>query len=1189
MKKRIYGRILAVVVSATLCGSVLLGSGVLDVSADYSCGYAQSAQAAADSAYADAAYSMADTAGTDESAADTQTAVTASDAVVAGTETAVTASDTVAADTADIVESTADTAADTASNIAAADTAADTASNIETAVTASDAATAETADSAGNAAYTVTSDADEEAVPSAEETDVSSITCASTWMGVGNEDEPYEIDSYEDLEALAEAVAAGETYADTYFALIEDVALESDWTGIGTSDYAFEGDFNGCGYTIDWGTFTSDGEACVGIFDYAGSSSTTATISNLHVKGSITFTSEETKTYAGGIVAIGYCEMEDCTSSVSITTSDNSGTYSYTGGIIAYGYTPSKLTGCANTGTIRAASHYTGGVAGYMNGVVTNCLNSGDITSTYVWATNDTSSKYYACLAGISGSAGGSSSFITCVNAGDLSIASSTNSYARIASINTYARTTSYLTLCYTTYDIASNDTTHVNYDMDSSGETWCVNYTDSWSLEYSWILNTQDGTLDNALFWSMDDDGEPVFADQTYPAAVRLIYSLSSTTETVYLRAGSTAAAPDGYEDAVFTYADGTTYTPGSSTVTEDVTVYYSVTGVLLKYYYKTGSTDESNLYATEVVQSGAAFAPTVDDPTLEYSTFAGWVDENGKAVNKGDILTTDTLFATWTPQSVDGVYMIASAEGLEWFRDLVNNGSVSADAKLLDDMTITDGWDPIGNSTTDLEYTGTFDGGGYTVTITIDGTYTYAGFFSVIGESGTVQNLTVAGTVTGTNGAGGIACYNYGTITDCVNQAAVTGRSAAGGITGYNYGTVISCGNEGTITAVHTDTSTSYATYAGGIAGTMAACYNAKYVYNCYNWGDVSASTVTTSVSYRSAAGGIVGETASASSKSSYSGKGYHNYIENCYSTGTITASHGNSSSYAYSGSILGLMLASYSTYTYYVYTYLTDCRYLEGTADAAYNVYHSNNTTYLIEDSVVSVTEDDYATLLTFLNTNAEENDWTTWYADADASYKPAFRASELSECTVTYEGDYEETLTVTEGTKITLPVCEETGYTYTCSIDGTELTGTTYTVTADVTITVTKETITYTAYFVDEDGNVVDKVSFTIEDEALDDDLIPAVPEKDGYVALWSSYILEASDLTIAPDYRLIGDVDGNGSVQTKDAVLIRRYLADAYTPDALGLLAADTDGDDAVTENDAQRISLYIAGTITDFS
>ena len=196
---------------------------------------------------------------------------------------------------------------------------------------------------------------------------------------------------------------------------------------------------------------------------------------------------------------------------------------------------------------------------------------------------------------------------------------------------------------------------------------------------------------------------------------------------------------------------------------------------------------------------------------------------------------------------------YKIYTAEGLKWFRDIVNgeNGQtkkLDAWAVLENDIKLdsSEAWTPIGNTAnvngTDA-YSGTFDGNGHTISgLNVTGELKNAGLFGVV-KDGTIKNLTVAGKVSPSIiqcGAGGIVgrASDAAKIENCSNHCSVTGRNSSiiGGISGYNVdgAKIIDCYNVGTISGT-------FAQGAGGIAG-----HNSGTISNCYNVGTVSGDFV-------------------------------------------------------------------------------------------------------------------------------------------------------------------------------------------------------------------------------------------------------------------------------------------------------------------------------------------------------
>ncbi len=225
--------------------------------------------------------------------------------------------------------------------------------------------------------------------------------------------------------------------------------------------------------------------------------------------------------------------------------------------------------------------------------------------------------------------------------------------------------------------------------------------------------------------------------------------------------------------------------------------------------------------------------------------------------------------------PEGGDGTaahpYEIKTAAQLETFRDLVNGANnqtadTDAHAKLMNDINLNGNeknqWTPIGNSFSN-SYSGNFDGDGHT----ISGLYinsssdNYQGLFGYLRQGGTVQNLTVSGTVSGGMHVGGIAGQNNGSVKNCYNTGAVSGSGwYVGGVVGDNRGTVENCYNTGTVTG--TDD------YVGGVVG-----YNSSIVENCYNTDTVTGNNFV---------GGVVGDNGGS--------------VKNCYNTGEVN-SRGNS----------------------------------------------------------------------------------------------------------------------------------------------------------------------------------------------------------------------------------------------------------------------------------------------------
>ena len=188
---------------------------------------------------------------------------------------------------------------------------------------------------------------------------------------------------------------------------------------------------------------------------------------------------------------------------------------------------------------------------------------------------------------------------------------------------------------------------------------------------------------------------------------------------------------------------------------------------------------------------------------------------------------------------------YLIDTGAELAWFADQVKNGKVTLCAKLTADIDLNGHpWTPIGSFGSSKNYRGTFDGCNSTVNGLYVSDKSYAGLFGVIGASGVVERLIVAGTISITSvsgngvddvGAGGIAGYCMGTIFQCSSSVDISNdgtnySAVAGGIVGKAAENAIidSCNNYGTVG------SRKNINYAGGIVGVASENALIRYCTN-------------------------------------------------------------------------------------------------------------------------------------------------------------------------------------------------------------------------------------------------------------------------------------------------------------------------------------------------------------------
>ena len=264
----------------------------------------------------------------------------------------------------------------------------------------------------------------------------------------------------------------------------------------------------------------------------------------------------------------------------------------------------------------------------------------------------------------------------------------------------------------------------------------------------------------------------------------------------------------------------------------------------------YDKGGDTYTALVAPQSVATGTAFI------TCAFTNGKVFVYKmkNDAEWKAGEEYTYTVSLAAAYPGYTDdgnGNYTVTSAEGLKNIAELVNGGKTDINITLDKNIDLTGKeWTPIGTSSS--SYTGTFDGGGHTITgLTINQSATSnVGLFASIAEGGTVKNLTLKDVnITADSNAGAITGENRGTIENCSVSGSVTSssnNSYVGGITGWNY--------RGTITDCHSSATVEGKAYVGGIAGQSDATITA-----CYSTGSVTATkNNTTGYSF---AGGVVG----------------------------------------------------------------------------------------------------------------------------------------------------------------------------------------------------------------------------------------------------------------------------------------------------------------------------------------
>ena len=262
----------------------------------------------------------------------------------------------------------------------------------------------------------------------------------------------------------------------------------------------------------------------------------------------------------------------------------------------------------------------------------------------------------------------------------------------------------------------------------------------------------------------------------------------------------------------------------------------------------------------------------------TLEGCTIGSWVDgggESGAAEDLGYIYDSNT-----------NTYTVYNADGLMNVAELVNGGKADINITLDTNIDLTGkDWTPIGTSF-DNSYTGTFDGGGHTITgLTVTTNDEHAGLFGCLGKAGTVKNVVMEDVQITSNqiyggSIGGVVGSGWGTIENCSVSGSVSGTVYVGGVVGVQIG--------GSITGCSSSATVKGTVDVGGVAGQTNS---SATLTACYATGNVIIEIDRTQ---NISGGGLVGFNDGIS-------------LLSCYATGNVTST-GSSTGYVHIGGFLG-----------------------------------------------------------------------------------------------------------------------------------------------------------------------------------------------------------------------------------------------------------------------------------------
>ena len=298
----------------------------------------------------------------------------------------------------------------------------------------------------------------------------------------------------------------------------------------------------------------------------------------------------------------------------------------------------------------------------------------------------------------------------------------------------------------------------------------------------------------------------------------------------------------------------------------------------------YDKGSNTYTAIVAPQSVAAGTAFI------TCTFTNGKTFVYKMKNAIDwqaGGEYTYTVSLAAAkdlgYTIES-DGSYTVTSADGLMNIAELVNGGKTDINITLDTDIDLTGkDWTPIGTSN---RYSGTFDGGGHTITgLTFTTNDVYAGLFGHLNSAGTVKNVVMEGVQITSNqiyggSIGGVVGYSWGTIENCSVSGSVSGTVYVGGVVGAQIG--------GSITGCSSSATVKGTVDVGGVAGQTNS---SATLTACYATGNV---IIEMDPKKNIAGGSLVGMNAGSS-------------LLACYATGNVTST-GSSTGKVHIGGFLG-----------------------------------------------------------------------------------------------------------------------------------------------------------------------------------------------------------------------------------------------------------------------------------------
>ena len=659
----------------------------------------------------------------------------------------------------------------------------------------------------------------------------------------------------------------------------ESGIAEASWTPIGTSRNKFAGTFDGNGYTIgNMSVTVANNSGQAGLFG-----GLSGTVQNLIVTGEIKLEGCETPLFVGSIAGQAMkSTITKCNSRVNITVQNFSKAASV-GGLAGVGN--GTVKNCLNEGRILVESRQAVGntiIGGIASGgcAVNACWNTGEITVEVPRATGKIN------VGGMIGQ-NGNNVLVNCYNGGAIKVMSNADSNMEclVGGIagkagnkgvhNSYNLGDVMCTKAGTAYGISSAAVTNSYYiykiNSDDTVDMKYINKAEQ-DITYEEAAHTYkvgEDTLVKTLNENRGSDGlkwfvnipkgitKPVFVKQ-WDGTEHPDYVPDGSQKEVYVTYDPNGGGGSGtsVSVAVTLNEDGTVKTPGSHTIL-------------------------------------TAEAAGVEKDNNEFKDWNTAADGSGTPYVPNDVISVSedlTLYAQWQPLwkgsgTESDPYQIENEA--DWLKMQKYAGKYKyyrgAWFALMNDITLDSSYEP-------FIFAGNLKGNHHAITVNIpktteNGKHSRGLFDSLAGGTDglLIENLTIAGSVTAFQYAGGLAgsASNKVTLENVTSNVTVQAggdqydrTSAAGGLFGtYNGGgmyplTVKNCTNSGTVTAYQ----------AAGFVATMNGEANMSFS-GCQNTGAITGK-------------GAYGDGYAAGFVSIHNVYNLTCTFENCANSGTISA---------------------------------------------------------------------------------------------------------------------------------------------------------------------------------------------------------------------------------------------------------------------------------------------------------